>query len=216
MTESSGKEPTKPADSSANRTVTNYIPIPFGRIARYVARTVEPMSLRNRLTLGKKTTGTLLALSAATAVAATTLTAAPALSTPTTDLRSSVRAPKQAKIDPVERDRIRTQYGVFPLPVPERAITRWRLKRKDLKEIAAARRLAESPKGRAVRKCESHHNYRLAYGIYYGAWQFDRQTWLSNGGGRFGRTANQAPPWAQDLIMWKTHRARGWQPWGCA
>ncbi len=168
------------------------------------------------MTPGKRTTGTLIALSAATAVAATSLTASPALSAPATDKANSVLASKQAKIDPVERDRIRAQYGVFPLPVSERAITRWRLKRKDLKEIAAARRLAESPKGRAVRKCESGHNYRLSGGTYSGAWQFDRQTWQSNGGGRFGRTANLAPSWAQDLIMWKTHRARGWQPWGCA
>ena len=35
------------------------------------------------------------------------------------------------------------------------------------------------------------------------------------GGGKFGRTANKAPAWAQDLIMYKTYKARGWSPWAC-
>lgn len=151
-----------------------------------------------------------------TAVAATTLVAAPASSSPSSNNRPSTQASSLSQVDRAEQESIRAQYGIYPLPVGRRAIDRWKLGRKDLKNIASARRLAESSKGRSVRKCESHHNYRLVYGSYYGAWQFDRQTWLSNGGSRFGRTANQAPAWAQDLIMWKTHQARGWQPWSCA
>ncbi|MDP3972676.1 MAG: transglycosylase family protein [Candidatus Nanopelagicales bacterium] len=162
------------------------------------------------------TSASTLAMATVTAVAATTLIAAPASSTPSSKNRPTTQAASSIKVDRTERERIRAQYGVYPLPIGRRAIERWKLGRKGLKRIAAARRLAESPKGRSVRKCESHHNYRLVYGSYYGAWQFDRQTWLSNGGGRFARTANKAPSWAQDLIMWKTHQARGWQPWGCA
>lgn len=114
------------------------------------------------------------------------------------------------------RARYLAKYGMFPLPVSERAILKWRLTRRDLRSIAAARRLAESPKGRSVRWCESNGEYRLSDGAYFGAWQFDRQTWLANGGGRFGSTANRAPRWAQDLIMWKTQKAYGWGPWTCA
>lgn len=109
------------------------------------------------------------------------------------------------------------KYGVFPLPVPEAQIARYRLSKKHLHQIVAAKKFAATAKARSVRQCESGGNYKIATGNgYYGAYQFDRGTWLSNGGGRYGITANRAPAWAQDHIMWKTQRARGWSPWACA
>ncbi len=109
------------------------------------------------------------------------------------------------------------KYGVFPLPVGVSTISEYQLKKRQIKEIVAAKKLANTRQARKIRKCESGGNYRTNTGNgYYGAYQFDRGTWLSNGGGRYARTANKAPKFAQDHIMYKTHRARGWQPWGCA
>ena len=108
------------------------------------------------------------------------------------------------------------KYGVFPLPVSLRNISRYHLRKKQIIQIEAARRLANTRHARRVRWCESNDQYKIVGNGYYGAWQFDHSTWLSNGGGRYARTANRAPRFAHDHIMWKTHRARGWSPWACA
>lgn len=158
------------------------------------------------------TTGTLLVSatiltgSAIPATAAQT-PAAPASVTTVAAAPEAVHAKRAATI---------ARYGIYPLPVCVRGILRFRLTKKQLRDIAAARRLANSPIGRRVKMRESGNNYRYADGRYFGAWNFDRGTWLSNGGGRFGATANRAPAWAQDYIMWRTHKARGWSPWPTA
>ncbi|MEI8081480.1 MAG: transglycosylase family protein [Actinomycetes bacterium] len=109
------------------------------------------------------------------------------------------------------------RYGVYPLPVSVSDIGRYRLNKKTIKEIAAAKQLARSGEARKIRACESGGNYRISTGNgYYGAYQFDFGTWLANGGGRYAKTANRAPSWAQDHVMWRTHKARGWSPWACA
>lgn len=106
-------------------------------------------------------------------------------------------------------------YGVAVLPVPVTDINKYKLSRSDLRGIAAGQKLAKTPKAKQVRQRESHGNYRINTGNgYYGAYQFDRGTWVSNGGKRFGKTANAAPAWAQDYVMYRTHQARGWSPWG--
>lgn len=111
----------------------------------------------------------------------------------------------------------KSTYGVATLPVEVRDIQKYKLNKKTIKEIVAAKKLAATSVARKIRSCESGGNYRISTGNgYYGAYQFDRSTWLSNGGGRYAITANGAPNWAQDHIMWKTHKARGWSPWGCA
>lgn len=149
------------------------------------------------------TPAVLLAASAGPALADTGVTTAPtsaASPAAATDIRTQTIA----------------RYGVYPLPVPVRAITRFRLSKRTLRDIAAAHRLANTREGRKIRVRESGNDYRYADGRYFGAWNFDRGTWLSNGGGRFGATANRAPAWAQDYIMWRTHKARGWSPWSTA
>lgn len=148
------------------------------------------------------TAGPALAADApSSATAPVTTAAAPPLTTPTAVDQRAVTIAK---------------YGIYPLPVSTRAIAKFRLSKKALRNIAAARRLANSPIGRRVKMRESGNNYNYADGRYFGAWNFDRGTWLSNGGGRFGATANRAPAWAQDFIMWRTHNARGWSPWPTA
>lgn len=114
----------------------------------------------------------------------------------------------------VEADTI-ARYGVYPLPIPAKQIEKFHLSKKQVKELVAADKLADSKHARYIRQRESHGNYRINTGNgYYGAYQFDRGTWLSNGGGRFARTANLAPPWAQDYVVYKTHQVSGWSPWG--
>lgn len=124
----------------------------------------------------------------------------------------AVAAPTAAE---VRAETIR-KYGVHPLPVSVRSIDQYQLGKKALKEIVAAQKLAGTAKAKRIRKCESGGNYKINTGNgYYGAYQFDRGTWLSNGGGRYARTANRAPRFAQDHIMYKTFKSRGWSPWAC-
>ena len=76
---------------------------------------------------------------------------------------------------------------------------------------------ADTRKARSVVRCESGGNYNINTGNgYYGAWQFDRSTWLGNGGGKFALYAHRAPAWAQDYIAYRTWQSRGWPPWACA
>ena len=66
-----------------------------------------------------------------------------------------------------------------------------------------------------LRTCESSGNYRAHTGNgYYGAYQFDLQTW--HGLGLQGRPDVYSKD-TQDKATIKVHRARGWQPWpSCA
>ncbi len=159
---------------------------------------------------------TALALTGAAVVATTTYSAS---ATPTEARTSDNTATTQAIAPPtaaqVRAETIRI-YGVHPLPVSVRTIQKYKLSKTALKEIVTAGKLANTTKAKRIRKCESGGNYRSNTGNgYYGAYQFDRGTWLSNGGGRYAPTANRAPQFAQDHIMYKTYKARGWSPWAC-
>lgn len=102
-------------------------------------------------------------------------------------------------------------------PVSRGEANKYSLSAPELRKINKAAKWASGQKARSVVRCESGGNYGINTGNgYYGAWQFDRGTWLGNGGGRFSRYAHQAPKFAQDYIAWKTWRSRGWQPWACA
>lgn len=48
---------------------------------------------------------------------------------------------------------------------------------------------------------------------FYGGMQFDRGTWLSNGGGRFAPLAHLTTPHNQLVVAYTTWRRRGWYPW---
>lgn len=102
-------------------------------------------------------------------------------------------------------------------PVSRSAVTRYDLSPRHLAEIRVSQRWAARQKARSVVRCESGGNYKINTGNgYYGAWQFDRGTWLGNGGRKFSSYAHQAPRFAQDYIAWKLWKSRGWQPWACA
>ena len=66
-----------------------------------------------------------------------------------------------------------------------------------------------------LRTCESSGDYTVvsANGHYYGAYQFNLDTWTSVGG---TGTPNQATPTEQDYRALYLYRMRGWQPWTCA
>lgn len=64
-----------------------------------------------------------------------------------------------------------------------------------------------------LRSCEGSYTSNTGNG-YYGAYQFDRQTWGGYGG---FAVASDAPPGVQDEKAWLTYQRRGWQPWpSCA
>jgi len=139
-------------------------------------------------------------------IVAGTATSAEAAATVGTTQASSVQ-PKTVSAQVAKRE-----LSAYPLSA--RAVTRYNLSAKTIKEVAAAHNLANSRMAKMIRNRESGGNYAINTGNgYYGAYQFDRSTWLSNGGGRFASTANKAPKWAQDYIMYRAHKARGWSPW---
>jgi resuscitation-promoting factor RpfB len=64
-----------------------------------------------------------------------------------------------------------------------------------------------------LRSCEGSYTTNTGNG-YYGAYQFDKQTWGGYGG---FAVASDAPPGVQDEKAWLTYQRRGWQPWpSCA
>lgn len=60
-----------------------------------------------------------------------------------------------------------------------------------------------------LRSCEGSYTSNTGNG-YYGAYQFDIQTWGGYGGYPH---AAAAPPAVQDQKAWETYKRRGWQPW---
>lgn len=60
-----------------------------------------------------------------------------------------------------------------------------------------------------LRSCEGSYTSNTGNG-YYGAYQFDIQTWGGYGG---FAVASDAPPSVQDEKAWLTYQRRGWNPW---
>jgi hypothetical protein len=81
--------------------------------------------------------------------------------------------------------------------------------------VAAPAAYADAPPTaenfRKLRVCESSDNYRTNTGNgYYGAYQFDLQTWHGLG---YGGRPDQAAPATQDQAARRLYDQRGWQPW---
>ena len=60
-----------------------------------------------------------------------------------------------------------------------------------------------------LRSCEGSYTSNTGNG-YYGAYQYDLQTWGNYQG---YANASLAPPAVQDQKVWETYQRRGWQPW---
>ena len=68
----------------------------------------------------------------------------------------------------------------------------------------------------AIAQCESGGNWSINTGNgYYGGLQFDRGTWLSNGGGDYAARADLATKDQQIAIAERVYAARGLSPWAC-
>jgi uncharacterized protein YabE (DUF348 family) len=66
----------------------------------------------------------------------------------------------------------------------------------------------------AVAQCESGGNWHINTGNgYYGGLQFDKGTWLSNGGGAYAPRADEASREQQIAIADKIYDSRGSSPW---
>ena len=119
---------------------------------------------------------------------------------------------------PTNSDAVQTRLSKSEAKATEpraEELNKYKVGKKQLADIKKAQKLANTEKAKQIRQRESHGIYGINTGNgYYGAYQFDRGTWLANGGKQFGPTADKAPKWAQDYVMWKTHNARGWSPWG--
>lgn len=62
-----------------------------------------------------------------------------------------------------------------------------------------------------LRMCESSDNYQVDTGNgYYGAYQFDEETWLGLG---YSGYPDDAPPAVQDQAAETLQAQRGWEPW---
>lgn len=87
----------------------------------------------------------------------------------------------------------------------------------------AAQKWAKSPKGIAVRMCESNYapQNEVNGGVhYYGIWQVNRSFWLSNGGLKSylprGMGKFRASRGYQNYVAYRGYLSRGWSPWACA
>jgi resuscitation-promoting factor RpfB len=66
----------------------------------------------------------------------------------------------------------------------------------------------------ALAQCEATGNWAINSGNgYYGGLQFDRRTWLANGGGQYAQYPHQATREQQIAIGEKVYAARGTSPW---
>ena len=79
---------------------------------------------------------------------------------------------------------------------------------------ASAPAVANASAFDALAGCESGGNWAINTGNgFYGGVQFDRGTWLSNGGGAYAPLPNQASREQQIAIASKVQAARVWSPW---
>lgn len=185
------------------------------------SRSVTNMGINLTTTRSRRMTAGAVALCiTGGAVAITATTGAASASAPAAQaaaVNTTVAAVPQARTATDVRAKNLRKYGFHPLPVGQRKIAKYKLGKKAVKQIKQAKKFANTSKARSVRRCESGGSYKISTGNgYYGAYQFDRGTWISNGGGRYARTANKAPKFAQDHIAYKTWKSRGWSPWACA
>ena len=68
-----------------------------------------------------------------------------------------------------------------------------------------------------IAQCESGGNWSINTGNgYYGGLQFDRGSWLANGGADFASRADLASRAQQITVANRYYAKAGLGPWGCA
>jgi hypothetical protein len=98
------------------------------------------------------------------------------------------------------------QVAVVTAPAPAPAVPK-----PDLSKPTIVNTSALGGQWACIRQKESSNNYQARSGPYYGAYQFDRSTWISNGGDP--STYGNASPAEQDRVAQTTQSRRGWAPW---
>jgi hypothetical protein len=107
---------------------------------------------------------------------------------------------------------------VQPIPEPEKTVappaTPVIASKAPAPAIPAVPSVGLPSKFAQLRQCESGGNYSINTGNgYYGAYQFNQQTWNAAGG--TGLPSNASPA-EQDARALALYNSRGWQPWTCA
>lgn len=137
------------------------------------------------------------------------------VASPTRAARSAVRAPApKPKASPSKTLRPRPAPTVSRQPRPKATVAR----PSTVVRSSAAAAWANTPKARAVARCESGGSPRAVNpsGKYRGKWQMDSSFWAAYGGRAFALTPDRASESQQDLVAYRGWQARGWSPWSCA
>jgi hypothetical protein len=119
-----------------------------------------------------------------------------------------------AQTNAEQRTALAKKFGVKKMPVGPKKVVKYTLRKKHVRGLVRSKAWAKKKQPRYVRSRESGGKYTINTGNgYYGAWQFDRRSWLANGGGKFSRYAHKSPKWAQDYVAWAYWKRAGWRPW---
>ena len=133
------------------------------------------------------------------------------------ELRNGTSDEVQETVDRLDRLDRRLEDARAEVPHAERAVELAEITLIGVRQAEAAARAARNAaavggdRWAALRRCESGGNYETNTGNgYYGAYQFDLQTWQSVGGTGL---PSDAPPWEQDARAQALFASRGSAPW---
>lgn len=102
-----------------------------------------------------------------------------------------------------------------PFPPTSKAVARYDLTDKDLRQIDKANDWSQQKKAVNARACRSGTDFALVTGIGTGAYQLADSRWTRFGGEQFAGRASQAPRFAQKLVAWRLFKQAGWAPLSC-
>lgn len=132
-------------------------------------------------------------------------------------LRDGTSDDVEATVDRLDRLDQRLEQARQEVPHAERELALAEITLIGVRQAIEAARAARDAaavgldKWAALRRCESGGDYTTNTGNgYYGAYQFDLQTWQSVGGTGL---PSDAPPWEQDARAQALYAARGAAPW---
>lgn len=132
-------------------------------------------------------------------------------------LRNGTSDEVNRTVDRLDRLDQRLEEAREEIPHAERAVALAEITLLGVRQAEAAARAARDAaalggdKWANLRRCESGGNYAVNSGNgFYGAYQFDLQTWRSVGGTGL---PSDAPAWEQDARARALYSSRGAQPW---
>ncbi len=102
-----------------------------------------------------------------------------------------------------------------PFPPTDKAVARYDLTTKDLRQIDKANDWSERKKAVNARACRSGTNFGLVTEIGTGGYQITDARWAGFGGRQFSARASQAPRFAQKLVAWRMFKKTEWSHLSC-